>query len=266
MATNREECLEGDQDLAQCQFGDLNSNKKSLLIGDSNANHFWGFFDVLAQSAHIRMESLTSSSCLTLPGVWQYDWWKYRNEPYTQCHEHTEHYYRLIKENHYDYVILGEVWENYASGSHLINNEGDERSDALTKSRMTKALQDALNNIIASGAKPIIITTVYTMPKDYIECHRRQSIARATYSESTCDTPRPRKNEDDVYTHNLFAQMKKEYPTLTLIDVKDVQCPDARCLSEINTIPVYRDVGHITDYASYHFGLDYLKKFGNPLK
>ncbi|GAB2933406.1 hypothetical protein GCM10011328_34100 [Hafnia psychrotolerans] len=265
LATNREECLEGHQDPAECQFGDLSSNKKGLLIGDSNANHFWGFFDVLAQNAHIRMESLTSSSCLTLPGVWQYDWWKYRNEPYTQCHEHTEHYYRLIKENHYDYVILGEVWENYAGGSHLINNEGDERSDALTQSRMKKALQDALNNIIASGAKPVIITTVYSMPTGYMECHRSRSIARGPYSESDCDTPRPR-NEDNAYTHNLFAQMKKEYPTLTLIDVKDVQCPDGRCLSEINTIPVYRDVGHITDYASYHFGHDYLKKFGNPFK
>lgn len=264
-AKNREECLEGHQDPAECQFGDLSSNKKGLLIGDSNANHFWGFFDVLAQNAHIRMESLTSASCLTLPGVWQYDWWKYRNEPYTQCHEHTEHYYRLIKENHYDYVILGEVWENYASGSHLINNEGDERSDALTQSRMKKALQDALNNIIASGAKPVIITTVYSMPTGYMECHRSRSIARGTYSESDCDTPRPR-SEDNAYTHNLFAQMKMEYPTLTLIDVKDVQCPDGRCLSEINTIPVYRDVGHITDYASYHFGQDYLKKYGNPFK
>lgn len=265
MATNREECLEGHQNPAECQFGDLNSSKKGLLIGDSNANHFWGFFDVLAKNAHIHMESITSASCLTLPGVWQYDWWKYHNQPYTQCHEHTAHYYRLIKENHYDYVVLGEVWENYAAGAHLINNVGDERSDALTQSRMKIALQDALNVIIASGAKPVIITTVYAMPTGYMECHRSRTIARGPYSVNDCDTPRPR-TEDDTYIKNLFAQMKMEYPALTLIDVKDVQCPNGSCLSEINTIPVYRDVGHITDYASYHFGQDYLKKFGNPFK
>lgn len=37
------------------------------------------------------------------------------------------------------------------------------------------------------------------------------------------------------------------------------------CKADINGVPVYRDAGHITDYASYQFGFLYLQKFANPL-
>lgn len=37
------------------------------------------------------------------------------------------------------------------------------------------------------------------------------------------------------------------------------------CKADINGVPVYRDVGHITDYASYQLGTLYLQKFSNPL-
>ena len=34
----------------------------------------------------------------------------------------------------------------------------------------------------------------------------------------------------------------------------------------VDGFPVYRDIGHITDYASYKFGEMYLMNFGNPLQ
>ncbi|MDV5658126.1 acyltransferase, partial [Enterobacter hormaechei] len=48
-AASRDGCLSGSQDLTDCQFGDHEGSKKAFLIGDSNANHFWGFYDVLAK-------------------------------------------------------------------------------------------------------------------------------------------------------------------------------------------------------------------------
>lgn len=265
LAKNRDACLEGEQNPGECQFGDMKANKTALLIGDSNSNHFWGFFDVLARHGHVRMTGLSASSCLTLPGIWQFDWWIYHNEPYTRCHEHTENYYDLIRKNHYDYVILGEIWEQYARGAYLINNTGDERSDALSKERMNKAIRNALNSIISSGARPIIIKTISPMPSGYQECLRRQAIAQAEYSEKACDTPTQR-TEDNPYIHDLFRQLQQEYPALIFIDPKDVQCPNGYCVSAINTIPVFRDVGHLTDYASYHLGQDYLEKYGDLFK
>jgi hypothetical protein len=53
---------------------------------------------------------------------------------------------------------------------------------------------------------------------------------------------------------------------LIVIDPKIVQCKDAACMTTVDGLPVYRDIGHVTDYASYKFGEMYLKRFGNPLK
>lgn len=264
-AKNRQSCLDWHQVQGKCQFGDMTSNKTALVIGDSTSNQYWGFFDVLGKDAHVRVTALSGASCLTLPGVWQYDWWIYRNEPYTKCHDHTEGYYQLIRHNHYNYVILGEIWQQYASGPHLINNAGDERSDALSKQRMNKAVRDALNIIIAAGAKPIIIKSFVDMAAGYQVCLRQHAIARDEFSQNACDAPRE-KGEDDPYIQALFAQLQQEYPTLAFIDPKDVQCKKGSCVSEINAVSVYRDVGHITDYASYLWGQDYLTEQGNPFK
>jgi len=59
--------------------------------------------------------------------------------------------------------------------------------------------------------------------------------------------------------------MTKQYPKLIVIDPKQVQCADNVCRADLNGIPVYRDAGHITDYASYQFGKMYLQQFKNPL-
>lgn len=263
LAGNREQCLGNYQDPNRCLLGDLNGTHAGLMIGDSNSNHFWGFVDVLSKAEHIKMSALSESSCLALPNIWQYDWWIYHNTVYTKCHESAERYYRLIKQNHYDYVVIGEVWEMYANGPHLINKRDDERSDGLSKERMRKALHDALNIIVASGAKPVFIKTIFAMPQDYQACITRQAIQRGDFSSSSCNALRPRSGEDRFVT-DLFAQLKSTFPSLVIIDPKDVQCSNGECMSQIGAIPLYRDVGHLTDYASYQLGQMYLEKFGNP--
>ncbi|HED4110722.1 TPA: acyltransferase, partial [Enterobacter hormaechei subsp. xiangfangensis] len=64
----------------------------------------------------------------------------------------------------------------------------------------------------------------------------------------------------------LMSKMKAEFPTLTFIDPKSIQCISGKCITNIDGVTVYRDVGHLTDYASYKFGQLYLNEFGNPLK
>lgn len=259
----REQCLDKEQDPEKCLLGDLNGTRTGLMIGDSNSNHFWGFIDELSKNQHIKMSALSQSSCLTLPGIWQYDWWIYKNTTYDKCHENTEHYFQLIRQNHYDFVIIGEVWEMYASGPHLINNSGDPRSDVLSKVRMNDALRHALNIIVATGARPVLIKTIFGMPQDYQECINKREILREDFSSSACNARRPI-GKSDPYVASLFDQIKADYPSLIIIDPKDIQCQKGLCISQIDSVPVYRDVGHLTDYASYRFGQMYLNQYGNP--
>ncbi|MEN4610352.1 acyltransferase family protein [Pantoea agglomerans] len=264
-AGHRPDCLDGSQNADKCMFGDLNGQKTALLIGDSHSNHFWGFFDVLAQDAHIRMTALSTALCLALPDTYLYDWWSFRNQTFDKCHENTARYYELIAKNHYDYVILGQVWEWYVSGPHIINHPGDERSDALTKARFSKAIRQSLSAIVSSGARPVIVRTIAPMPANYQKCIRHHVIFREPYRQDECDIQNPRSPEGE-WTLPLFDQLQKEFPTLIVIDPKKVQCENGFCVTALDGTPAYRDVGHLNDFASYKFGQEYLQKFSNPLK
>ncbi|ELY7490976.1 acyltransferase [Cronobacter turicensis] len=264
-AKRREDCHSGKQILSVCHFGDADSNKTAFLMGDSNANHFWGFFDVVAKDAHVKMYSLTTSSCLALPGIYQYDWWKFKGIKYQTCHDNMEKYYEYIRKNHYDYVILGHVWSRYAQGPHLINADGDARNEALTQQRYEIALRNALKIITASGAKPVVMFTIAQMPENYETCINKHVIHRYAYDVNECDAQDP-KSPEIAWTLDLMKRMKNEFPSLSFIDAKSAQCISGTCVTNIDGVTIYRDAGHLTDYASYRFGEIYLKAFGNPLK
>ena len=249
---------------AQCKIGAKNPDSKTgYLIGDSYSNHFWGFLDTLAQAADVTLLAQGTSSCITLPGVYLYDWWYFKNQIYQECHEQTEHYYHMIQENHYDYVIIGQIWSNYLSDS-LINHLGDERSVELSKKRIEIALGKALNIITASGAKPVLIKSTAIMEKNIHECFFKHIKLRQSYNAAQCDFDLTL-SAGELWFDNLFERMKIQYPNLIVIDPKMVQCKNNKCKADINGIPVYRDAGHITDYASYQMGALYLQQYTNPL-
>lgn len=264
-ALHRDDCLDGKQDPSQCEFGDDKSTRTALMIGDSNSNHFWGFWDVMGIDAHVKFTALSTPSCLTLPGIYQFDWWIYKNQSYEKCHRNTQRYYELIKNRHYDYVIIGEIWEQYAQGPWLINSDNDPRSEALSQARMEEALRKALDIITASGARPILMRTIAPMPKGYMACRTKEVVLHHPYNKEACDAT-PTGSTENEWIMSLFKKMTDSYPTLLLIDPKKSQCPEGVCITQLDGIGIYRDVGHITDYASYNFGDRYLRWYGNPLK
>lgn len=265
-APQRKYCIDDVSDInnTRCIFGDVNAPKKALLIGDSHANHFWNFFDVLAKDAHISVTTQATSSCLTLPGLFQFDWWYFKSAVYQKCHDDSEKYFENIRQGNFDYVILGEVWDDYVSDK-IINHIDDKRSLALSQSRLEVATKKALEAIIAAGAKPVIIKQVYVMPDNYMHCFYDGVKLRKDYVENSCNTAFGEESANSWFSQ-LFDRLQTEYPELIVIDPKEVQCAGDTCKTEINGVPVYRDVGHITDYASYMLGEEYLRKFANPFK
>ncbi|CEG58837.1 acyltransferase family protein [Legionella fallonii] len=249
---------------SQCHIGAQNADsKKGLLIGDSFSNHYWGFIDTLGKAAHLAVFAQGTSSCITLPGIYLYDWWHFKKQIYQECREQTDKYYRLIRENHYDYVIIGQIWANYFSDK-VINHLGDERSLALTKKRLEVALDDALRIITDSGAKPVLINSTAITTENVHDCFFKHIKFRRAYSPNECNFPLTILAGEQWFD-DLFERMQIKYPQLVIIDPKKVQCENNQCKAALNGIPIYRDEGHITDYASYQLGLMYLQKLGNPL-
>ena len=245
-----------------CLLGSEQLNSaKGLMIGDSFSNHFWGFIDRLAKDANISILSHSAPSCLALPGIAEIDWFD-KNKIYDKCYELNQHYYEMIKINHFDYVILGENWEGYL-GDKIINNESDERSLSLSKQRIQVALEEAITLIIASGARPVVVQAVALSAKNSYSCFYEHIKRREKYDSKRCTYINA--SQTQQWFNNLFATLQDKYKPLIVIDPKVIQCLNGKCQADINGVPLFRDDIHITDYASYQWGEMYLKKYKNPL-
>ena len=258
-------CLGGASDGSdrKCLLGQANASTAALLMGDSYSNHFWGFMDVLAKDANLSVMAQGSPGCLALPDVYLYDWWKYKNTLYKKCHDAAAEYHKLIARSHYDYVIIGLTWETYANSSAVVLSIDDERSQALSRERMKTALLKSLDVIERSGATPVLLKSNIVMPEGANDCLYRSIKLRGTIEEHHCATSVAAPKEDP-WLAQLFEAAKQAHPDVLVIDPKDVQCTDGQCKLSIDGLPIYRDIGHITDFASTAMGKMYLQAKGNP--
>ncbi|CAH6660724.1 acyltransferase family protein [Pseudocitrobacter vendiensis] len=262
----REDCMnvnvEGTD--AKCVVGDKTSTNSVLLMGDSHSNQYWNFFDRLAKDANLAVDIKSTSLCLALPGIYQYDFWNYPGMAYQQCHDNVNEYYKAIDSKKYKFVVISEVWENYAS-FNIYEHPDDKKSRDLSIERINKAAREGIKRIIASGATPVIVKSMAPMPAGFLTCFYEHFKTRRPYSANECN-PHAQVNDAQWWTTKMFDSLQQAFPQLIIIDPKKVQCDGQRCETEIDGIPLYRDVGHLNDYATGIFAERYLKKMGNPLK
>jgi Predicted acyltransferases len=261
----REECMNINvhETEPQCVVGSKEPKEWALLMGDSHSNQYWNFFDILGKDADVSVDMKATSLCLAFPGIYQYDFWNYKGEVYQQCHDNVDAYYKEIQSGKYKYVIISEVWENYAL-FNIYNDARDKKSRELSIQRITKAAHDGITRIVASGATPVIVKSMYPMPRGYLTCFYEHFKTRSAYMSSSCN-PEPWQGDSKLWTTTLFKNLQQDFPSLIIIDPKLVQCDGQNCKTEIDGIPLYRDVGHLNDYATKILGEQYVKQLGNPL-
>lgn len=222
------------------------------------------FLDVLAKNANLAITSLSTSSCLTLPGIYQFDWWHFYNTVYQACYDNTKTYYNKIEDNKYNYVIIGELWPMYVSDK-IINQPGDDRSLELSMKRLDEALRKSLDIIVKSSSVPVIMKEIYTRPEGYETCLKEKVVLRQEYTHGECNSQEWSQSNMGWFDKK-FIELQKDYPSLIVIDIKDAQCTGNKCKTEIDGVSIFRDVGHLNDFAAYKLGEIYLRSNGNPFK
>lgn len=259
----RAECLQqkNTEISESCKIGaNQPDSKKGLMIGDSFSNHHWRLIEHFAENANVSILAHATAACLTLPGISQYDMFV-RNGVYQVCKDQTERYYQMIKENHYDYVIIGENWSGYL-GNKIINHLHDERSNELTEQRIAQSLDNALSLIISAGSTPVLITSIPSTHGNPHTCFFEHIKRRRSFIAGECDFfIQP---EEQKWFNSLIFTMKRKYSQLIVIDPQSELCPENRCKAEMNGIPVFKDESHIQDYASYLLSIAYLQHHKNP--
>lgn len=267
---NRRYCIDGvtDESDPRCVVGDVHSENRALMIGDSFSNQYMAFMDVLGKDAGVSVTALSTSACLALPDIYLYNWWKSKDTLYYKCHDTAVEFYKQIQTNHYKYVVLGQIWDSY-SGDSVVHNLQDKRTVELSRKRLVDSMRNALDLIVGTGAIPVIIKAVEPMPPGVNEClsqHlKMRELMGSTGASARC-VSMPQSPSDASWFEGLFVQLKRDYPSIRFIDPKAVQCEQGVCKTVLDGVPVYRDIGHVTDFASHRFGEEYLQAFGNPLR
>jgi peptidoglycan/LPS O-acetylase OafA/YrhL len=265
---NRHRCMQSSgprmTDVSGCTFGSTQPSRTALMIGDSYSNQSWNFIDVMARDVGLSVTAVSTPSCLAFPHLTMQGWWKMNNYQYRVCVDHVQSDYQRIEAGHYNYVIVGENWLYYAPDS-IVNELGDSHSVAAGRARLEAAVLQSLGLIVKSGATPVLIESTATMPGDYQTCFYHHLKLRQPVQPDACPVRR-QGDEPAQWLNGMFARLKAAYPQLILIDPKDAQCVGDTCASDLDGIPVYRDVGHLTDYASYRLGQIYLQRKANPFQ
>lgn len=242
---------------AHCVLGAPTATKKAFMLGDSYSNHYWGFIDILAKQARVAVIAHATSACLTLPGLSLNDW---NGKKYLGCKQQTARYLKMIKDNQYDYVIIGQNWNGYQLNKINLSSQAKATANGLHKT-IEQALNKAIAIIDNAGAKPVLLKSIAQDDNIY-DCFYDHIKRRKSYNPKQCNYQI--KPEEQKWQDELFARLKNQYPALIIIDPKKAQCPDGLCRAEINGIPVFRDAGHITDYAARKWAKMYLKAYKNP--
>jgi peptidoglycan/LPS O-acetylase OafA/YrhL len=235
-----------------------------LMFGDSYSNQSWNFLGVLAGDAGLSLAAISTPSCLALPDISMQGWWKMNRGQYQVCMDHIKEYYHLVDAKHYRYVILGENWLYYDPAA-LVEKPDDERSVALGRQRLELGVREALDRIVHTGAIPVLLKSPAPMPQDYETCFYRAFKLRERHPANSC-TPHWPSDEASLWFDGMFERLKVNFPSLVIIDPKDAECAQYACVAELDGAPVYRDAGHLTDYASYVLAQRYLQRVGNPFK
>ncbi|MDR2884881.1 MAG: acyltransferase [Deferribacteraceae bacterium] len=232
----------------------LTPSSDILLVGDSFAEHYRGFVSALADDAGVTFDLIGGGGCPLLEGFIE-------RANRADCIDKQRTAIKNINAKKYRVVILGGVWPRHAK---------------VLKERFAPMLEETVQTIVASGAKPIFINNNYdagiyststklklsnqgvcaslhiTFPAIFNQCD---------FTDDTFDLP------GNMLVLEVLNNLKAKYSELMIIDLHDIQCKDGICATEIDGYPIYLDnAGHITNYASYRFGEMFLATNENPLK
>ncbi|GIT84846.1 SGNH hydrolase domain-containing protein [Acinetobacter towneri] len=89
---------------------------------------------------------------------------------------------------------------------------------------------------------------------------------RTTYPQDKCFFDRKYRDLDFTDWERDLVKLKIKYKGLIVLDFNSIICPETVCYSYLNKVPFYPDDQHLTYTGSAEIGVEYLKRYGNPLK
>lgn len=148
----------------------------------------------------------------------------------------------LSENRTFEYVILGST---FRLGEQLYSEAGPISAQ---KEVYLAALRQTVGALRDRGLKPVFVAPPPVPGYDMGRCWARMSI---TGNASFCDFRYAEAVNQTLETDDLLFEVERFAPVLYL---KDLICTHGVCAAEIDGVPVYRDVGHLSVPGSAALG------------
>ncbi|GAA4278067.1 hypothetical protein GCM10022259_27920 [Aquimarina mytili] len=218
----------------ECSIGMIKNEVDGILIGDSFANHSAFFVDVLAKDANMYFDVSAAAGYPLLRNL---------DFPDTFGDDYAEKRLEYAKKK--DVICIAAFWEAM-------------RVDSENYHQILRSIEE----LVALKKNVVIIdhlrmTTEANAHK--MKLHKAKIGARFLKKDLLI----PFYERPEKY---IVHEIKKRFPSVTIIDLNDVMCADGACDYAINGQIVYRDFYHLNISGARLIAEKYLEEKGNPLK
>lgn len=225
-------------DSAACAHG---ARPDLYLWGDSYAMHL---ADALKSSeTAVAFRQQTFSNCPPILGLAPFAPPRYSEKWGAGCLAHNQKVLQwLARQEGYELVVLASP---FRMGQQLQFTEGVQPAD---RERYLRQMKETVTTLRHMGKKPVFVSPPPAAGYDMGRCWARMSLAdRSDY----CDFHYADASIHTIETDQLMQEVSGFAPVLFL---KDLVCSDGVCVTDINGVPLYRDVGHFSMAGSAALG------------
>ncbi len=240
-----------------CLLGDMSRPYRSLLWGDSHADHFAPAIDVAGAHSSFAARQLTMSACPPLIGATRVD----RTGERQACVRFNKLVLQEIQNSDsVKEVILAARWSLYTESrphgesggdTYLVNTENQERSLESSRRVLALALRDTVQTLLAADVRVVLLGQV---PESEISTPK--CLARAIWygrDVRSCDIDRSYVENRLAFSNELLSELA-ELQRVSVYLPSESLCDSAVCPAMIDNLPLFRDRHHLNQAASRRLG------------
>ncbi len=219
-----------------CSFGAKKDSIDGILIGDSFANHSVAFLDVLAKDANLYIHDCTAPDNPLLNRL---------EDDGTPIYPPEFANKRLEYAKKFKYIFIAMNW--------IMNSNPNSKNH--------QSIVNTIGNLVKLN-KPIILIDCL-LPVNEMDLHKAKLIKTG---KPLYFNERDFKIKKDILPNNYIVnEIKQKFPSVIIIDLKDIMCKSGKCDISINNVIVYKDASHLNIRGAKLLGEKYLKLKKNPL-
>lgn len=211
-------------DLKPCEFGNPQATHTAVAIGDSIGLQWFPALERIFKKPDWRLVALTKSSC---PMVDRPFYYARIGREYTECALWRKRALDYIVELNPDVVVMG--------SSHTV---------AYTETEWLQGTRSVLARLAPHAKKIAILRSTPVLPFSGPTCLGSKTIARSLMaSEDICSSPSD--DQQSAKVAGWLVEAALPWPSVRMIDMNDLVCPDGICHAELNGMLAFRDTQHL---------------------